>query len=139
MSELTAIRILRRFGEEESDSDVGDGGTHSVSAPPSQKPSSRRRSAIFPTNFTNGGQPHVHHPSFLPSFLPEEERQDARNFAHQLFIARVVRVASKHGIILDKPPQLRSVISPSLNEIFMASPDKRSPVITTMTLHLEAI
>ena len=137
MSELTAIRILRRFGEE-SDSDGGDvydsGGTHSVSPPPSQKPSSRR-SAIFPTNFTNGGQPHVHH----PSFLPEEERRDARNFAHQLFIARMVRMASKHGIILDKPPQLRSVISSSLNEIFMASPDKRSPVITTMTLLLDAI
>ena len=47
--------------------------------------------------------------------------------------------ASKHGISLDKPPQLRSVISPSLNEIFMASPDKRSPVITTMTLLLDAI
>ena len=82
----------------------------------------------------------MHHPS-LPSFLPEEERRDARNFAHQLFIARMVRVASKHGIILDKqrPPQLRIVISPSLNEIFMASPDKRSPVITTMTLLLDAI
>ena len=50
----------------------------------------------------------------------------------------MVRVASKHGIVLDKKG-LRSVISPSLNEIFMASPDKRSPVITTMTLLLEAI
>ena len=49
-------------------------------------------SQFFPRiSLTAANHTCIIHPSFLPAC--GEERQDARNFAHQLFIARMVRVA----------------------------------------------